>query len=325
VSEFPRRSLPRRLLSPVGTLVRTAVVVGVLLHLTLRDAIPGVAVVYYALPRVVLAVMAFTIVIANLLQRRRHTAVLWLVVGIGIVAWSWMVDWRFHSSAEPADGIRVMYWNACRGYAGWDAVMNEIKTHKPDLVALGETEQHSSEFRAMWRSELPEYDISFLGGGMMCLVRGSSGDARPLRTDGYSEARELDVTIDNRQLRCLIVDVYAHPLYDRRSALTAIAALAEHSADRPLLILGDFNTPVDSLHFADLRRHHVNAFEHAGAGCIATWPSLAPVLSLDQIWGNPHLQVQTCRHVLTTASDHRPVVATVRLVPATPASRKTGN
>jgi vancomycin resistance protein VanJ len=325
VSETPPRGLSRRFLSAIGWLVRLAVVVGVVLHLTLRDALPGVAVVYYAMPRIVLAALALAIVVAELLHRRFRPALCWLAVGLGLIVWSAMVDWRSNALPTADDGIRVMYWNACRGYAGWEAIIAEIRQHNPDLVALGETEHHSSEIRAMWRRALPDYDISFLGGGMMCLVRGSSGHARAPRTDGYSQARELDVTIDGRTIRCLIVDVYAHPGYDRRRSLAAIAALADTSADRPLLILGDFNTPVDSFHFADLRRRHVNAFEQSGAGWIATWPSFAPVLSLDQIWLNPRLQVRSCRHARTAASDHRPVLATVVPVEETPASRTTGN
>ena len=325
MSEPAPRLLRSRLLSLAAMLARIAIVVGVVLHLTVRDAIPGVAVVFYALPRVVLAVLAFSVVFADFVQQRRREAAVGTVAACGVAGWWVIADWRFHSGADDRGSIRIMYWNVCRGYAGWDAVMNEIRSQRPDLVALGETEQHSSEFREMWRRELPEYDISFLGAGMMCLVRGSSSDSQVRNIDGYSHARELDVTIGGHELRCLIVDVYAHVLYDRRKALTAIAAMADDTMDRPLLILGDFNTPTDSVHFADLRRHHANAFEQAGWGCIATWPSVAPVLSLDQIWVNAYLNVENVQHPWTTVSDHRPVVLTAIPTAATPASRITGN
>jgi vancomycin resistance protein VanJ len=325
VSSSPPRSLRRRLLSLAGTLARIAIVVGLVLHLTVRDAIPGVALVYYALPRVILAGLAFCVVIADLFQQRKREASLWAAAALGIVVWSLIADWRFNSYAENTSGIRVMYWNVCRGYGGWDAVIDAIRKQRPDLVALGETEQHSSEFRAMWRRELPDYDISFLGAGMMCMVRGTSSDSRVRNIDGYTHARELDVTIDGNELRCLIVDVYAHPMYDRRRALTAIAGIAENSADFPLLILGDFNTPTDSVHFSDLRRHHVNAFEQAGYGCIATWPTVAPLLSLDQIWVNSYLKVENVRHPWTVVSDHRPVLMTAIPTAGSPASRIPGN
>lgn len=313
------------MLALAGTWLRIVIIVGVLLHLTICDAIPGVALAYYALPLVVLAALSLFVALSAVFGKRRRDAVVWLAATSGLVGWHVAANWRFTPTSPQAEGIRVMYWNACRGYGGWDAIIAEIRRHDPDLVALGETEQHSSEFRAMWRRELPQYDISFLGGGMMCLVRGSSSDARVRETDGYSPVRELDVLIAGVEYRCLIVDVYAHLLYDRRRALMAIAALADESSDRRLLILGDFNTPVDSIHFSDLRRNHANAFEQAGQGCIATWPSVAPLLSLDQIWVNPSLEARNCRHVWTVVSDHRPVLATVAPTAATPASPEAGN
>ena len=59
-----------------------------------------------------------------------------------------------------------MYWNVCRGRAGWEAVMRRIEYERPDLVALGEASYPTSEFRTLWRTRLPDYDISFVGGGM---------------------------------------------------------------------------------------------------------------------------------------------------------------
>lgn len=306
------RSLRSRLVSRLLVLLRCLIITGLLLHLTLRDAIPGLAILYYALPRAILIVLALMSAVGALVQHKRKAAIIWGAAAVAIACWWHATEWRTSARQESAGGIRVMDWNVCRGYAGWDAIIRRIEAEQPDLIALGETEHPSNEIRAMWRRRLPQYDISFLGAGMMCLVRGTSGKSRVLQVDDYTQARELDVTIDGRLYRCLIVDVYAHPFYDRRPALVALAALANRSADVPLLILGDFNTPLESRHFTDLRRSHVNAFEQAGSGYVATWPALAPVLSLDHVWANARVDVLECHHGQTGASDHRPVLLTVR-------------
>lgn len=293
-------------------LLQGIVVAGVLLHLTVRDAVPVLSIVYYMLPRGVLLALASLAAAVPGLQRRQRESLRWLCVAAAIGIWWLAGEWRWAAPAAAGGGIRVMYWNTCRGAAGWEAVMQRIEDERPDLVALGEAAPPSDAQRTLWRTRLPQYDISFLGGGMMCLVRGSSSVARVSRIDGRTEVRELDVTIDGVQYRCLIVDVYAHLLYDRRRALAAIAMLADESADMPLLVLGDFNTPLESLNFAALRRGHVNAFEQAGSGYAATWPSFAPVLSLDQAWVNSRVEVLECRHGRTAASDHRPVLLRVR-------------
>ena len=296
-----------------------------MLHLTLRDAVPGLAVLYYALPRGILILLAATAALASLAQGSRRAALSWTVIAVGIACWWHSAEWIDASPPTSEAGVRVMYWNVARGISGWDAVIARIEHEQPDLVALGETAYPTGEFRAMWRERLPQYDISFLGAGMVCLVRGTSTRSEIPRISKYSQVRQIDVAIDGSELRCLIVDVYAHPLYDRRTVLAEIARIADESSGRPMLVLGDFNTPVDSVHFHDLRRSLVNTFEHAGSGYIATWPAFAPILSLDQIWANRHVEIVNCRHGRTSVSDHRPVLMTFRIPAKTPTVPADGN
>ena len=109
--------------------------------------------------------------------------------------------------------------------------------------------------------------------------------------------------------------MHSSPLYQRGGPLAVIAEVAEAAADRPLLVLGDFNTPLDSAHLAPLRRIHENAFESVGAGYRPTWPAPLPLLALDQVWGNERLRFDRCRHGWSTCSDHRPVVTEVTILP----------
>lgn len=318
-------SLIGRIFQIAARSAKVGVLCGVLLHLTLRDSIPGLAVLYYALPRSVLVLLAMFAAVASLALHSRLRALAWFATSLAIAAWWHSAEWHAAPSSTAESGVRVMYWNVCRGAAGWDAVMRRIEYERPDLVALGETSYPTSEFRTLWRERFPDYEISFVGGGMMCLVRGDSRASQIRYVDQRTQARELDVTIDGVPFRCLIVDVHADPLYDRGPALSAIARIADQSADRPVIVLGDFNTPVDSVHFRDLRRHHVNAFEQAGAGYVATWPAFAPVLSLDQIWANRRTEVVECHHGRTSASDHRPVLMTVRSTLKAPRVRTRGD
>lgn len=318
------RSVWRRLVARAFVILKIGIVTGLILHLTIRDAVPGLAVLYYMLPRIVLAALALLAGIGTVASRKRSRSAVWFVIAIVLIVWWHRAEWR--AGTESAErGLKVMYWNTGRGLGGWDAITHEIEAKQPDLVALGETAHPSDEFREFWRKRFPQYDVSFLGGGMICMVRGSSSDARVPKIDGYTQVREIDATIDGTELRCLIVDVYAFPLYDRRAALTAIAQIAEQSADRPVIILGDFNTPLGSVHLAELRRKHVNAFESAGRGCAATWPAFAPVLSLDQIWANSNVNLLDCHPESTSASDHRPLLATMRAAAGNPAMTDSGN
>jgi endonuclease/exonuclease/phosphatase (EEP) superfamily protein YafD len=109
----------------------------------------------------------------------------------------------------------------------------------------------------------------------------------------------------------MLVDIASNPFISRRESLTALAELAREHRDEPLIIMADFNTPPESVHFGLLREDFSNAFETAGNGFSGTWPLPAPVLALDQIWSNGRVAVNECHLVRSWRSDHRSVLASL--------------
>jgi endonuclease/exonuclease/phosphatase (EEP) superfamily protein YafD len=190
-----------------------------------------------------------------------------------------------------------------------------LPDYDADVIVLIEAGDPTDAMRAMWQRQCPGYDVSLLGGGMVCLVRGSSGDAAAPRVDDRSQLRQITVNVRDQELTCLVVDVNSSPFYLRRRPLETIARHADALTDRPVLVLGDFNTPVDSALLGPLRERHANAFEIAGDGYRPTWPVIGPVLALDQIWGNRRIRFDACRHAWSSSSDHRPVVAELTILP----------
>ncbi len=83
----------------------------------------------------------------------------------------------------------------------------------------------------------------------------------------------------------------------------------------PTLMLGDFNsTPEHAIH-ARIRGRLRDAFRTAGFGLGATYRFLLPI-RIDYIYVGPGVEVLAARVGPAGASDHRPVVAEVRLVAA---------
>ncbi len=78
------------------------------------------------------------------------------------------------------------------------------------------------------------------------------------------------------------------------------------------MLLGDFNTPVDSVWLSAIRARFDNAFEVAGNGILATWPLPLPVLALDQVWVSDQLGVSCAKIGWSMLSDHRPVFTEIR-------------
>lgn len=307
----------RRFLRGALRLATWLLIAGLLLRLTVRDRIPLLSALYYALPYGILTAMAAVVTIAAWRRRNRLHAGYWGIV-LGFVAVSWYAaDWRTPVRPLPrhAKPIRVLCWNVCRGFAGWENIAAELSQYDADVIVLIEAGEPSEPMRELWQQYCPGYDVSLLGGGMVCLVRGQSGDATAPAVDGKTQLRQLDLTVAEQLLTCLVVDANSSPFYRRSGPLAVIAEIAEDTADRPLLVLGDFNTPLDSVHLGPLRRGHSNAYEESGTGYRPTWPAPVPVLSLDQVWGNRHVRFDSCRHAWSSCSDHRPVVAEVTVLP----------
>ena len=84
--------------------------------------------------------------------------------------------------------------------------------------------------------------------------------------------------------------------------------MASQYADHPTIIVGDFNTPVDSVFLNPIRQTYRHAFEVAGTGYLATWPIPAPVIAIDHCWVSKHIDVTACRIKWALHSDHRPIV-----------------
>jgi vancomycin resistance protein VanJ len=79
------------------------------------------------------------------------------------------------------------------------------------------------------------------------------------------------------------------------------------------LVAGDFNSPPGSHGLRPLRRRLADAFAADGSGFGFTFPNRLPLLRIDYLLVSPELAVLDCRVLRTGASDHRAVVADLRL------------
>ena len=91
--------------------------------------------------------------------------------------------------------------------------------------------------------------------------------------------------------------------------------------NRPLLICGDFNTPVSSQLFRSHWSEFQSAFDIAGIGFGYTapcqpsqyWPENLPWARIDHILCSAEWSVQSCQVGHSAGSDHRLIAATLRL------------
>ena len=286
------------------------VVIGVMARLV-RDHFIGFSTLYYALPLPLLAIA--TLALSCLERREWKRMCRWgfctLLLGLGIVT----ADWRGLPDRSDTKDLKVVFWNACRIHRGWDEVTAEVRSWDADVVALVEAGiGQREELRQHWKDGCPGYKVSILGAGIVLLTRGEAGKSTVHEFRDGSRARQVTATVNGQSLNLVIVDIQANPFSSRKEPLAELFEAVAPMADRSTLVLGDFNTPADSALLEPMRAKYTMSFDVAGQGYRATWPLPLPVLAIDQVWTSSSVDVTSCKHLWTNASDHRPVALTVR-------------
>lgn len=302
------RVLGRGLWAILALGATVVLLIGLPVRLALRDSVQTFAVVYYATPWVVLAVCGY---LAAWYWRA------WRKVALGILllalccTGAWIgTAFRFGAAPGGVAAFRVAYWNCAR--PGWrlGGILPKVESWRADLVCFGES-RPTGPLSTRWAETFPNYRIQPLAREMLVLgpeatERKSSGSL-----GNAGEFHLLRSILGGREVFILLVDFDGLATQSREPAFARLYQLVDAYATQPLIVMGDFNTPSDSVHFRRLRAWMTDAFEAAGSGCNATWPMVAPVISIDHILVNKHLRVVRAEHQGSLYSDHRAVIADV--------------
>ena len=290
------------------------VLVAAIIRVTVQDRLPGLAMLYYATPPAILAMLLFGAGGIWLIRRRWQLAIGCLLAASACALWWQQTTWFHHPPAAIAeDDIRILCWNTARGWCGWEPAALEIQRQDADLIGLVEAGYHATAMANHWHQYLPNYNIFTFDTGIAILSR---FPARPVARGSLAQRGRYEhcaVQIRDKTVHLIVVDLRGEPLHSRRPPLEALSAVLAPLSDQRVIVMGDFNTPTDSVYFHDLRRSYINAFETAGTGNVATWPALAPVLTIDHIWTTPGVKVRQCDHAAARPSDHRWVKARIAI------------
>ena len=210
---------------------------------------------------------------------------------------------------------RLLFWNISHLDSGLPALAAEMRNSQADLIALVEAGRASDAQRVLWQQEFPEYELTFLGAEMLLLIKqGTAGEIRAHELPFNSRYREVQLTLQEQPLTLFLVDIYGRPTLSRRTQLQELAEAFPRWQQQPLLMAGDFNTPRDSLLFQPFQPYVHDAFDDVGSGYAPTWPLPAPVLTLDQVWGNGGIRFHSYQAGWSRLSDHRSLLVEFSVV-----------
>lgn len=276
-------------------------IVGFIVRLTVRDRVPLIATFYYALPGVVQGGLLMAAAAAWGWGRKWRLALPYLVAAVALLVW-WHATLYFSNGHGQQARPRVVFWNIARGRLGYELIVEELKRNDPDVIAL--VEAGRKDDLPFWMKQFPEYRRSDFSGGVLIFVRGSIEDQLYIKFDS-GRCKSARVSAGGVSFRFVVVDLVSNPLSWRKKPLRELEAILNRWKDEPLVVVGDFNTPADSVFFDSWREKLKHGFETAGQGYFATWPSPLPVQAIDHVWLGRSLKSNQCRLIDTLLSDHR--------------------
>jgi endonuclease/exonuclease/phosphatase (EEP) superfamily protein YafD len=286
------------------------VTVARIVRTTVRDIGLATSSIYYALPWTIIAALALVAAALWALGRRRRAAAAMLFVSMLSIAGAWGTSFFINPCVNSEDSTRLLFWNISRGRATWERIADEIVVHDADIIALTEAGKPDAELRQFWTDRFADYQVTFAGGGIVLISRLPVAAGNLETLDGISSLYQT--TLEGQQLSLFLVDLDASPRFNKLQMIRAIFARVDRIGG-PAITMGDFNAPLDARGFSEIRDRYHHAFESAGRGLNNTWPTRTPLVAIDHIWLSRDITAQCTRLIKSSASDHRAIVADVRL------------
>ena len=227
-----------------------------------------------------------------------------------------LIDFRWTKAREvDRPVIRVVHWNTADGILGTESIVSTLTRDQPHIILISEPPR---------AKELPAMAHYALGMEHL-LMRGTMTLAShfPLENERAipmvnGQAWAADAYTLQGPLTIVCVDLISHPNLNRKDSMNNLADWLEKNDRYPTIILGDFNTPRDSIAFRPIRKTFHHAYEAAGRGWPYTWPIPLPLYAIDHAWVSSEIETVAYHLMPTRYSDHKRQVMDIDLIPAPP-------
>ncbi|MCA1964862.1 MAG: endonuclease/exonuclease/phosphatase family protein [Prosthecobacter sp.] len=285
---------------------------GIALQLGLRDRHPAWTLLFYAMPRPCLAALALALawICKNHPFLRTTALALAAAISLGWLGSSWQP--RLMPSALPAHGkpppaagphFTLLFWNLCRPRGLHPQAVQLIQQLKPDIAAFVEPGPAAGTLLTEYEARLPGYQAAWMPRGILWLSRLPSRYRERGKLEGAGAYARFEVQGLGAPFPIVVGDVLPHLFHPRTQQLRELLAQAQGRPDA--ILVGDLNTPLESVHFDAWRARYQNALESRPRLLRETWPCGLPLLSLDQAWVGPAWEILEVRKVWRlTGSDH---------------------
>ncbi|MEO8772798.1 MAG: endonuclease/exonuclease/phosphatase family protein [Gelidibacter sp.] len=213
----------------------------------------------------------------------------------------------FPSNVEiPENATSVIFWNAAdRATIHLDILSENIRNIKPDIIALAETENASAQDIQQLSKDFPAYEFQILQGNMLIGIKGSIENVTYTIEHRSYDINFVEAQLSSGPILIALTDTFQDPGMNKRKTLeTVLQLVSQKNSD---LMVGDFNTPYESVHFRKYETDYTS-FHNYGQGFSATWPFGIPLLEIDQIFTSKKFTPLLLQKFYYNVSDHAMLV-----------------
>ena len=278
----------------------------ILLHFVLKDSFFFLSILFYATPLILIIILGFFL--AWVYRKNRITLLAMLGLSL-FFSFQWFSNYYYFAekNLKSYKTSTLIFWNvAKKPELQLDILISEIEKSSASIIALVETRHLKNSEVKILNKKFPDYNFKRLEDEMLIGVKGKIDSVYNKYVEDSYKFNYINATINNTKAKILIADVSANIFINKEKPLHEILSFAE--ANTVDVIVGDFNTPFESVHFKNYRLHYTSLHNFSD-GFTATWPFGVPLLELDQIWLNKKYKPIVLKKEQYLESDHKLLIA----------------
>lgn len=242
--------------------------------------------------------------------------------------YNWCLLPKFYNSSTT--DLKVMTWNVRYDNPNPQEIANVINSEKPDIVAIQELMRDTAwELSAILKTAFPYQYINPL------TFEFGFFSKQPIKytfNPSVTQLQEANISIENREIAVINVHLPTPAIKAKKLGFLPIpidynttkqdkiySALIDRvrAIERPLLVVGDFNTGDRDRNYRMFGEYLTNAFQQTGWGLGFTYPIKPlfqlPLVRIDHIFYSQHWQAKAAWTNKGSGSDHQYVVAKLQL------------
>jgi len=272
-------------------LIDVVTILGLLaVHFVIKERTFWSSLLFYALP---LPVIILIVVLLSIMLTKKWRRFNLIIASLLLLVWLGR-SFKLHipEGIEEKD-LEVVFWNTGRSNT-FETAINE-STDIPDVMVLVEFSNKNIE---ELKIRYPKYYFYRSQRELFIF----SKMVIDIKSDNKSKYGTSVLNFETAGVNFYAVDAQGSLDVPREWGLTYInQSIKEHNNT---IVLGDFNTPYESIYLKQLKKDFNHAFSKKGNGFKETWFYNLPLLCLDYIWVSKNLKILKSEKIFSSKSDH---------------------